>query len=30
LIAALRRSEPYPRPDLPDLYNQRLRLIFEP
>ncbi|MCB1638375.1 MAG: cell envelope integrity protein TolA, partial [Thiothrix sp.] len=30
LIAALRKSEPYPRPDTAELYNQTLRLIFEP
>ena len=30
LIAALHKSEPYPEPDIPELYNQNLKLIFEP
>jgi colicin import membrane protein len=30
LTAALYKSEPFPEPDLPELYNQNLRLIFEP
>ena len=30
LIAALHKSEPFPRPSDPVLYDQQLKLIFEP
>jgi outer membrane biosynthesis protein TonB len=30
LVAAIKKSEPFPRPRYEELYNEDLRIIFEP